>query len=1343
MAAQTRPEPMNASPHHSKVKVSMTLPNPIFVAGAHVSGKMEMECRADRGLGIGVMMVELFAVQELTSRDHSATSTFLHSRRLFQGPGLPPSNAVQAHPMPGDPQLPQSYHQARRGTSTFLFRIPIPSTSPSSISFGSDLARVKYEVRASVAVAWKGEKRLVTCKREIDVVESFEEDFARIEPEAVVVGEHGKIWIQGKVVGGLIVAGESACVELQVKNHSSKKNAGLTLTLSRTLVLPGLKPGEKSPLQISDVLTTVPFRGADYVIPPGAEGVASLVFDVPTHARGVKGGTLEGDESEERTSESLFEIRCIIGITLNMGIGTKDIQLDIRVPIVHPAALPEPVEITSTPAPYGHHPYPLPSTTPAPYLQTPYAYPPLPVSPPIPGAYLDPSQNQVWLPPPISHTPQPYFSPPIEAGQPQQYYFPPPPNIPIPTYIPTRPLSAGPAHTDAFASNAAGIGMGPPPISGRQHLVLLDNVEPEEGKGERASRITQHLRLSSRHRSVSPMSHRFPLPAPPIVGSQHSLPAPVPSSSKARKKPKVSNLRNLPPPPPLTIPAPNSNNLSTDGTVVHSPRPFLSPKHSYSNSLPKSERVEQLERMAEDVAKATADLSGDLPKLDLPQPSPILLAPPFSAAPVAPPLLKPSLKPQDDLEPHNVNKTLPSSPLPTIQEPANKKATDARTRIDTYFTSSVPDEPQAPPTPLAAVTPVKLPSKPKSSEFRAQLLPNPNGASESGLDALEKRLLAEVGTRKLDLSDRRPDARSVVGLGTVNGMQPINIPAKDVPPEPLYDSAISSLTLAGEGFGGLEEERPQGHGREREYEQEVDLDLDHDRDSDERTHRAGRSSISGESRGERRGERGRKPRKSDDGGKDGKRKEKERVKDGEGHSSSKKKKSAAAKGRVAAWLGEIDPEVPPVDDVVPSSPAVARKPTPILEGPGRAEAALDKHEVKDSAVVAAKPEGKEETISAVPNPRSSGFVPIGTIKHDTLQRRPNLFTKEMTVVEEARRVADIWSSSPGAPSPAAVIKSKLSPNVKDNSSPEAKDISSAVVKGVSPVFPVISPAARTAQSIRTDRRTSPPSSAAAADLLGAKLHSYNADRSPVSKPLQTKPQIPPKVIAQPSPQLPAFPHPQLDPEVKYDVRSARGGRGGRVTAVASIWASGALAEPKARDAQRKPSADLPFAPHKPLRAPFTDPANRDTPKKAITYPTTAISKPQRAPMKSLLTASASLPTTATTTAGEPRLVELAGKRMKPVIKSSSVPAVLSSSHATPTLSSTASLARPSPAKVVRPPVKISPMISEVKSDVNGKAHVTSKAPLAPTKPATSTGGDLAFGQARLRDLIKKYQGQAT
>lgn len=63
MTLPERPGPMNAITYHSKVKVSVTVSDPTFVAGKYISGKVEMECRADKGLGIGVIMVELFGIQ--------------------------------------------------------------------------------------------------------------------------------------------------------------------------------------------------------------------------------------------------------------------------------------------------------------------------------------------------------------------------------------------------------------------------------------------------------------------------------------------------------------------------------------------------------------------------------------------------------------------------------------------------------------------------------------------------------------------------------------------------------------------------------------------------------------------------------------------------------------------------------------------------------------------------------------------------------------------------------------------------------------------------------------------------------------------------------------------------------------------------------------------------------------------------------------------------------------------------------------------------------------------------------------------------------------------------------
>ena len=91
------------------------------------------------------------------------------------------------------------------------------------------------------------------------------------------------------------------------------------MTLTRQLVLPNVPPDH--PLQIHDALANVPFRGPEYIINPGAEGVAHLIFDVPDVARTVQAEPRCGGEDEERTSPNLFSIRCIVSVKLTMGFG--------------------------------------------------------------------------------------------------------------------------------------------------------------------------------------------------------------------------------------------------------------------------------------------------------------------------------------------------------------------------------------------------------------------------------------------------------------------------------------------------------------------------------------------------------------------------------------------------------------------------------------------------------------------------------------------------------------------------------------------------------------------------------------------------------------------------------------------------------------------------------------------------------------------------------------------------------------------------------------------------------------------------------------------------------------
>lgn len=126
----------------------------------------------------------------------------------------------------------------------------------------------------------------------------------------------------------------------------------------------------------------------------------------------------------------------------------------------------------------------------------------------------------------------------------------------------------------------------------------------EEQKGERATRISRHLRLSSRHRSVSPSARSrhhhssSSLENPGDVSFTESLKA----IDIARSD--IAMLDNVPQTPP-------SKPLS-----IHSPRPVLSPQQSYSTeyqnaehslgvggSSPRSERVVELEKMVEQTTR--------------------------------------------------------------------------------------------------------------------------------------------------------------------------------------------------------------------------------------------------------------------------------------------------------------------------------------------------------------------------------------------------------------------------------------------------------------------------------------------------------------------------------------------------------------------------------------------------------------------------------------------------------------------------------------------------------------------------------------------------------------------
>ncbi|KAI0091276.1 hypothetical protein BDY19DRAFT_904724 [Irpex rosettiformis] len=1150
MAAPARVDPMNAISRHAKVKVALKFAEQQFVSGEHVAGKMELECKTDNNLAIGVIMVELFASEavllntvnlELLSRDHSAAQTFLHSQRLFQGPGLPPSNAVKPVTAPGDTILPKDFYPGRRGITTFLFRVPIPATSPPSINFGNGVARIRYEVRATVGVIWKGEKQLVLGKSEINVIERYDPRSPLTRPNVVAISENGRIWMKGEIVGDGVFAGESACVALTVKNHSPKKNTGLTVTMTRQLILP--KAPQDHPLQILDTLTTVPFRGLEYIIHPGVEGVAHLVFDVPDTARTVKAESRYGGDDEDRVSPNLFSVKCVVRIKMTMGFGSKDVELELPVAVYHPSVL----DMTTDLAPMGspvseqlfNH---IPDYYSPPLLTTHYQN----MSPP-PQEY-----PHVWSPSiPFIDNGRVFLPPASPISLQQAYpYTPHHPDYALPfisPYIsPARPSSAEPVASLPAHSVFPGL----PASSVHQPLPALAGDPPqtaqrEEGKGNRASRISHHLRMTSRARSVSPQAHRyivynaapsqdvFTSPSQPILIPQHTQPTSPLSHS-----------------PNTTLQLSTAQLSPRSASSVVSPRPMHSPKHTVTvdpftaAAVNKSENVDVLERVAAETIKVNADMSSSVPDLMA-----------------------------------VVDKTLPRPPVPSSK--TKPGYSDERLKATSLFPSSSADEHEAaPPTPTIAAF-----SSAKAS--RAAL-------GVGGLDALEAKLLAEVGTRKVQ-QDKRPDVRTIVP-------GPIAIPRPDAVPDPAIDSAISSLSLPGIGGDegtlrldgisdrGGSEKGTRGYSQEPKEETATLV-------NDEMAYAKERSRKKSAS----------KPRAI------------EEVREKEQHRLRK-----AAQGRVAAWLDSIDndapPQVvtPPTESPVPSKRTLKSEseeieplvhlssPPPQTSLQHPIDSAMD-----DNQATIRAPHIPENDQDDKPDPRSSGFIPLGTLRKMQLRALEgnNLALPSKT---KGKALADIFPS-----------------------------------------------------------------------------------------------------------------HIRRNPEVHYDIRSARGGRGGIVTAVASIWAS--QVKGQVSSTPDKTSANLRPPNMTPLANPSL-PRNRlnvpRIPSKAAIHPQSL----SRSISPSKMRGSPTSTSTSTPTPVKSPSADLAVRRAK-LTKSSSVPAVVSSSLATPMLSSTASLARPKPTTDhMRFKSKLPPTISEMPSAFDAK-------PIVSPKPQN----ELAFGKARLRELIQKYQ----
>ena len=1012
-------------------------------------------------------------------------------------------------------------------------------------------------------------------------------------------------------------------------------------------------------------------------------------------------------------------------------LNSKDVTIEIPLLILHPSAVPEPVPMNpyASPNPVYQPDYsPFSLEPPRPFYAQhtgshPSTGPPSPAhsypgTPPIaPHPYMGTPPAIYAAMPPFS---SPYFVPPPLD---QPYYFLPPPNVPL--LYPQRPLSADPLHSQSLAGSMP-VSLLPPlplhPAPGHDPVTPA-NIEgtTEEGKGERASRISQHLKNHSRNRSASPTSHRYRMAGLPFPAND---PHPVMATQNVNKSMMV----------PLVLPIPEP--------TLHSPRPMLSPKASFSNdpiSSPRSlrsTRVEALEFMAEVVGKmeqesrATRKVSGTS----------------ISSAELDAKELNAILDTIDEAA-ISTNKTLPGPPVPSAR---TKPVLIGGTKLVSLFeapakppsaTKSNPVREQAmardswvresnakqlaPITTLANIAPVAAvplgdtsnpdpisntrtmqararpqelskvvgdvtPLVPKSAtpevaELSAVPIRNrptnevlsPARAGVSGLDALEKRLVKEVGTRKpgttaiaqlkaLDVATESLVAQAVqrkrvarfeaspAAAGLTKAPKPITafqeskkLEGLEPRVRPATQSGAATITpsLDSEAAVAVVLNRKRRKSFDQELFQVANLDSKDDS--------------------------GAIPKDEHEGF----------------------RLRWLAKGRVAAWLGEVqavEPDPPP-----PSETRIFEK--------ANMEEKLGLGAVPRSTSpkrLAAKLSTSED-VAALPEP--SILVLAATSNHAVPSRTTAEETKRPVPVPEARPVL---SRTP------SYIARSAEVDMDVPQSTAIRPVSS--VSSVSPISPLAPP------------------------------KSPMAPRTPLSK----------------SPELLRSPLLVEPDALIYDVKSARGGRGGKVTSVAAIWAAKdqtngapplvpAFKPTLARKSNGGGAVDgrtveVPVSTTPRLPTPTTKPNVLSSPKISVLPRSLKPASPQseRPPPAARTPAAVFQPTQP-----YPPPATVSGRPDNRLMKATSVPAMLSSSVAVAGLSSTATLARPIISNRTALPSSTSAPVFAIEALRPGLgAKRRSFQPFPPSveeqRAKSPPAAEISFGQTKLNDLIRKYQGQS-
>ncbi|KAK4057483.1 hypothetical protein OIO90_001552 [Microbotryomycetes sp. JL221] len=353
--SQTDSLPAGVSRHasHDKLRLRLDLTrnkdDDVWLAGEVVTGTLELTVTSNE-LQLGEVGVEFAGFEELRLRDHTSTRRLLSARVDFQGGSLPPSNAT----IQGAPQKHAGFWPALRGRTRFPFSFRLPRDAPSSVSLGGN-ATTRYELRAFVSSILDDNVDVRSEKRSVRVVERWKDwDSGEwVEPIESKAAERLKVGADGYVNLAVAVGHDEWSqqplrlfwcgnpdfgwqgknqIELRarVQNLSKRHASGIKVTLCRSLrrIYPKDEEPTRRETRVVANIMTQHFHGVGFEFPPGEEREVLAQFLVPQ------------EDCITKRRGTLFELDVFVRCELDSNIFADSLAVELPVFVAHPASLP-------------------------------------------------------------------------------------------------------------------------------------------------------------------------------------------------------------------------------------------------------------------------------------------------------------------------------------------------------------------------------------------------------------------------------------------------------------------------------------------------------------------------------------------------------------------------------------------------------------------------------------------------------------------------------------------------------------------------------------------------------------------------------------------------------------------------------------------------------------------------------------------------------------------------------------------------------------------------------------------------------------------------------------------